>query len=76
MIDLGVPVPSNGGELDHFWQDVTVLDASYSAPWTTVRLLRKINTGDSEDIAIVVSAYKFILLIKFKRRFKYLMVIC
>ena len=57
VIDLGVPVPSNGGELDHFWQDVAVLDASYTAPWTTVRLLRKLNTADSEDIPIVVSIF-------------------
>ena len=50
-VDLNEPV--DGGELD-VRQDVVLFDASYYAPWTVVRFTRQLNTGDRQDLPILV----------------------
>ena len=51
---MGVPVTEFGGIRD-FWQDWTILAASYQQPWSIVRMLRRLDTGDDKDLPIIVS---------------------
>ena len=48
------PVESDG-ELDNSI-DIILKGAKYEAPWTVVRLSRSLNTDDSQDVPITVSA--------------------
>lgn len=50
--ELGVPITNFGGDRD-FWQDWTILNASYQQPWSVVRMLRRLDTGDDKDLPII-----------------------
>ncbi|KAK4025841.1 uncharacterized protein LOC116926436 [Daphnia magna] len=51
-IYLENPDPANGHLFDDS-NDILLKSATYEEPWTIIRIARSLNTGDSQDIAIV-----------------------
>jgi hypothetical protein len=47
------PDPANGHLFDDS-NDILLKNARYEEPWTIIRILRSVNTGDKQDIPIVV----------------------